>query len=452
MSQHARRRPGAPAPVRGRRVRVLHHAPGIHARRAGSRAQDDQHDGPVLLSACRGVDASRGRLPAPAGASEWQGTAAALIKAAYGGDGLPSRDLRGHLRARVLAGGGADDALPRGGRARVPHLPPHARHRRRSRTSISTTYEKFAVHRGPHQGARHRSRQHAAREDRVRRVLGRRARPRRSRISLQGQGSVRDAAGAVLRPGRPIADPGPGSRELRRPTRLSAAGSLFASSLRLVDRLGHRATRAGATLTDANTAQPTFNANADGTYVLQLVASNGAAQSAPAQLTLVVRRADPGAVRHPLRRHQGRDAERHVLSATRPTAARRGRRSTTRTRTATAMASRRRDRRPVVLRRGARPHQFHGDRRQPAAAQALGQPPQRRPAIPASTRPPRPGSRRARTTTCSSTGSSTARRSSGDAVGSVVAPRPGVVGLREHERRRASDQRLDQHAAPGRCG
>jgi len=59
---------------------------------------------------------------------------------------------------------------------------------------------------------------------------------------------------------------------------------------------------AGATLTDANTAQPTFNATTDGTYVVNLVASNASAQSAPKSLMLVVNNAltpAPEAIRFP---------------------------------------------------------------------------------------------------------------------------------------------------------
>ena len=55
-----------------------------------------------------------------------------------------------------------------------------------------------------------------------------------------------------------------------------------------------------ATLTDANTAQPTFNAASDGTYVLSLVVGNDSAQSAPKSLTLVVNNAltpAPSAIR-----------------------------------------------------------------------------------------------------------------------------------------------------------
>src|SRR5208283_5352412 len=55
-----------------------------------------------------------------------------------------------------------------------------------------------------------------------------------------------------------------------------------------------------ATLTGANTAQPTFTAASDGTYVLSLVVGNDSGQSAPQMLTLVVNHAltpAPSAIR-----------------------------------------------------------------------------------------------------------------------------------------------------------
>ena len=44
-------------------------------------------------------------------------------------------------------------------------------------------------------------------------------------------------------------------------------------------------------MANSNTVQPTFNATLDGAYVLQLVSSQGATQSAPARLQLVVQAA-----------------------------------------------------------------------------------------------------------------------------------------------------------------
>jgi hypothetical protein len=105
---------------------------------------------------------------------------------------------------------------------------------------------------------------------------------------LGAQGfAARDASGNPLRPGRPIADPGPDRVVRQGATQLSGTGSLFASTYAWSIVSGPSGPLA-ATLTDANTAQPTFNAVSDGTYVLSLVVGNGSAQSASKSLTLVV--------------------------------------------------------------------------------------------------------------------------------------------------------------------
>ena len=87
-------------------------------------------------------------------------------------------------------------------------------------------------------------------------------------------------------PGRPIADPGPHRVVLRGSTTLSAAMSLYASSYQwsLVGNPG-----GAAVLTNPASAQPTFTAGADGTYLVQLVASNATASSAPAVLRIEVK-------------------------------------------------------------------------------------------------------------------------------------------------------------------
>ena len=103
---------------------------------------------------------------------------------------------------------------------------------------------------------------------------------------LQGQGYniARDSSGAVLRPGRPVADPGPSRVVAPGATRLDARNSLFSTgySWSLVSG------PTGATLTEASSAQPTFTASTPGTYVVQLIASSGTAQSAPVQIQVVV--------------------------------------------------------------------------------------------------------------------------------------------------------------------
>ena len=117
---------------------------------------------------------------------------------------------------------------------------------------------------------------------------------------LDGQGfAASDASGTPLRPGRPIADPGPDRVLPQGTTRLSGTGSLFANTYAW-SIVSIPTGALPATLTNANTAQPTFNAASDGTYVLSLVVGNGSAQSAPRMLTLVVNNAltpAPSAIR-----------------------------------------------------------------------------------------------------------------------------------------------------------
>jgi hypothetical protein len=113
---------------------------------------------------------------------------------------------------------------------------------------------------------------------------------------------ARDAGDTVLRPGRPIADPGPDRVVRQGPTPLSASNSLFADTYAwsIVSGPNGAVPPRDAILTNANTAQPTFNATTDGTYVLSLVANNASARSAPKLLSLVVQNGltpNPSAIR-----------------------------------------------------------------------------------------------------------------------------------------------------------
>ena len=80
--------------------------------------------------------------------TKWQGTAAALIKAAYGGDGLPNAVYSDTF---VPAGwASANGVVPGRGGAGMPRLPPRARNQVRNRaqsspTSISTPLQSFRV-------------------------------------------------------------------------------------------------------------------------------------------------------------------------------------------------------------------------------------------------------------------------------------------------------------------
>ena len=111
---------------------------------------------------------------------------------------------------------------------------------------------------------------------------------------LQGLGFVtHDPAGAVLRPGRPVADPGPDRTVTQGPATISATGSLFSNTFAwsLVSGPDGTVPPASVALTNTTSAQATFNASANGTYVVQLVTGDGTTQSTPTQLRLVVNNA-----------------------------------------------------------------------------------------------------------------------------------------------------------------
>ena len=222
--------------------------------------------------------------------SEWQGSAAAaLIKAAYGGDGLPDPTFSDTFVPAAWSAAG-QDALYQG------VIAPTCRgcHQLLGSGGQSdvdfTSFAKF-------QGYSDRIRAHVF--DRGNMPLAELVysrfwsanMPEMVAAFLQAQGlGARDAAGAVLRPGRPVAVTGPERTIRQGATAVSAAGSLFATSYAWSIVSGPNASvpPANATLSGANSLAPTFSATADGTYVLQLIVGNGATQSTPAFLTLEV--------------------------------------------------------------------------------------------------------------------------------------------------------------------
>lgn len=98
--------------------------------------------------------------------------------------------------------------------------------------------------------------------------------------------NVLDSSGQPLRPGRPIADAGLSRVIGTTSTTLNAGNSLYADTYTwsIVSNPG-----SAATLSSNTSAQTTFNATADGTYSVQLVANKGVVQSDPAQITIVVK-------------------------------------------------------------------------------------------------------------------------------------------------------------------
>jgi mono/diheme cytochrome c family protein len=106
---------------------------------------------------------------------------------------------------------------------------------------------------------------------------------------LTGAGyTVRDGSGAVLRPGRPIADAGPNRVMKQGATTLSGIASMYATSYQWSIASAVPGT---ATLSNDTSRDATFTATADGTYVAQLVVSDGMTTSDPSQVTIVVNNA-----------------------------------------------------------------------------------------------------------------------------------------------------------------
>ena len=165
----ARRRAGAAAAVRGRRLRFLHDA-GIHAGRAGGRAQGHQQDDPVFVPAARAVDVPRGRLPAPGGPERVAGLRRrARSRRSTAATACRTRRSRTPTCRRRGWRPGRRRSTGRWSRPRAACATCCAA-RARSRTSTSRPSRNSGLRRS-HARARRRSRQHAAREDRRRRVL-----------------------------------------------------------------------------------------------------------------------------------------------------------------------------------------------------------------------------------------------------------------------------------------
>lgn len=233
---------------------------------------------------------------------EWQGTADQLIKAAYGGDGMPNASYsdtfvpegwssvgQTTLYKEVVAQSCRVCHILRGVVAQpddVPIVGP---------SEIDfTTFAKF-------QAYSDRIKAHVI--DRGNMPLDKLVydafwapnsnKPELLATFLEGEGftNVRDAKGTVLQPGRPIADPGPDRVVTQGSAELSAEGSLFADIYRwsIVSGPDGIIPPTGVSLIGANSAEPIFTASVDGTFVLQLVAAKGFIQSDPARLTVVVK-------------------------------------------------------------------------------------------------------------------------------------------------------------------
>jgi mono/diheme cytochrome c family protein len=216
-------------------------------------------------------------------ASEWQGNAATMLKAAYGGPGMPSATfVAGYVEPSWVAAG--QSALYTNTFAKSCRSCHMVRGTGLQNDVDMETFTKFNAY-APATKAL---------------VFDRGTMPLSAILFddffvsssgttmadfLQSKAMVvRDSAGALLLPNRPMADPGPERVALPGAIPLSGAGSVNADSYQWSLVSGP----AGSSFSDAKAQKTVFNASAVGSYVLQLVASQGALASAPVQLKLTV--------------------------------------------------------------------------------------------------------------------------------------------------------------------
>jgi hypothetical protein len=232
-----------------------------------------------------------------AGTNEWEGTAAALIEAAYGGAALPNAAFDD---STVPAGWAGEAALYE--QVVRPYCRTcHVVRGTNNQDDIDfSTAAKFA-------GYADRIKAHVF--DRGNMPLAlivyqdfwRSSAPNLLAAyidSVLGAGTATDGSGNALQPGRPIADAGPALRMARAGAgaTLSGADSLFASSYTwevLSSPVG-----GDAVITSANAQTATFQASVAGDYTVRLTAANGS-QSSTDTTTITVSASfpDPSTIR-----------------------------------------------------------------------------------------------------------------------------------------------------------
>jgi mono/diheme cytochrome c family protein len=211
---------------------------------------------------------------------EWAGTSAQIIKSGYGGDGLPGATLS----QAVPSGWQGHESLYRDvvvPSCRVCHM---ARGTSAQSDIDFTSYAKFAGYAQPMRPQVY-DRGDMPLAKIVYDSFWNGSQPSELADFLAANGaSARDAGGALPRPGRPVADPGPDRAVQPGTTALSADASLFADGYSWSVVSGP----APAALDGAGTSHARFTATTPGTYTLQLVATQGTLASEPATLHLVV--------------------------------------------------------------------------------------------------------------------------------------------------------------------
>ena len=219
----------------------------------------------------------------PATRDEWQGTAAADIKFAYGGDGLPEAVAQsGYVPAGWVTAGYESMYLT----TLTPSC--HTCHVQRGTNDQNDldfdSYAKFAGYTDrikPHTI----DRGNMPDDELVYNTFWSTASSDTLANYLQSQGyTTKDSSGKVLMPGRPIADPGPDRTWTGGQIPLSARLSLYSSGYQWSIVSGPT----GASLDNPVSETPTLTTVTDGTYVIELVTTNGTLTSAPADLMIVV--------------------------------------------------------------------------------------------------------------------------------------------------------------------
>jgi mono/diheme cytochrome c family protein len=220
----------------------------------------------------------------PAQTGEWQGSAATVIKAAYGGDGLPNAVFADNFVPPSWEVAGQTTLYKNvyAPACRTCHL---LRGTGLQSDIDLSTFDKFSAYSD-------RTKAHIV--DRGNMPLAKivydafygSSSPETLATFLQDRGfTAKDSAGRALRPGRPLADAGPDRVVRQGATVLSASKSLFANGYQWSVISGPAG---GAALSNATSVDATFNATVDGAYVVQLIASSGTTAGVPAQLRIVV--------------------------------------------------------------------------------------------------------------------------------------------------------------------
>ena len=247
---------------------------------------------PMAASSVYPEDALR-RYP---NTGEWVGTAAALIKNAYGGDGLPNATFTDTYLPpswSAASSGQATETLYKS----VITQSCRTCHILRGNTAMSQlNFDKYCTVSGvcstetDFYGYADRIRAHVI--DRGNMPLAKivyenmwsTSQPDTLATFLvtagQPSSAVRDTSGAVLKPGRPVAIAGL-SRTTTSPVTLSGSNSLFASSY------SWSLVSGSATLSNATSATPTLTGG-NGVNVVRLIVSNSTTQSQPVDVTITI--------------------------------------------------------------------------------------------------------------------------------------------------------------------